>query len=425
MNAVELERIARSTIPPIKATGLCLVVDHEPGGVLANGAPSGMGGRTRFGPAWIIDDRVKSRPIALFDRQADAHRLLSILRGDAPASRPAPVIPAAEPLAGASPDLERTEAPEPELLDASLPGSLTAPEAQSAPSGIPSCGECGGPLPDEALTGRPRLTCSDACRQAYSRRNRVTKLADDSGGLRSRRAVRRRGVVTWNLDAFPEASFNRLLPTQTIQLPTDLLRPVVQVVKLNPDPQAGDVYASRDMPSGHAAPTKVGLRKLATAAGISIVDERRTDDGRDPDVIEVTCLAEMLLPTGQRITATGIKRVDLNAQVWSSDAHKGKFRSFFLEHVASRAQNRAIRALLSIRGSYPTQVYSRPFAVVSYAPNMNHPEIRARYLDNVAPVSASCTAARRRPRSRSARAGRRSRRRPAPEEDPAPRRIRP
>jgi hypothetical protein len=142
------------------------------------------------------------------------------------------------------------------------------------------------------------------------------------------------------------------------------------------------------MPSGHAAPTKVGLRKLATAAGISIVDERRTDDGTDPDVIEVTCRGEMLLPTGQRITATGIKRIDLNAQTWASEAHKGKYRSFFLEHVASRAQNRAIRALLSVRGSYPSQVYSRPFAVVSYAPNMNHPEIRARYLDSVAPVAA-------------------------------------
>jgi hypothetical protein len=88
-------------------------------------------------------------------------------------------------------------------------------------------------------------------------------------------------MVEWNLDDFPRSEFNRLVPTQTLQLPTDLLRPVVQVVQLNPDPKGGgDVYTSRDMPEGHAAPTKVALRKFATAAGISFIDERRVDDGR-------------------------------------------------------------------------------------------------------------------------------------------------
>lgn len=196
-------------------------------------------------------------------------------------------------------------------------------------------------------------------------------------------------VVEWTLDEFPVEQFNRLIPTQTLAIPTDLLRPVVQVVQLNPDPRAGDVYHSDDMPEGHSAPTKVALRKLATAAGVSIVDERRTDDGRDPDVIEVTCWAEMLLPTGQRLRATGMKRVDLKALKWKSDAHRAKYRQFFLEHVSSRAQNRAIRALLSLRGSYPAQVYAKPFAVVSFAPNMNHPEVRARILDTLAPALAA------------------------------------
>lgn len=194
-------------------------------------------------------------------------------------------------------------------------------------------------------------------------------------------------VVEWTLDEFPVEQFNRLIPTQTLAIPTDLLRPVVQVVQLNPDPErGGDVYTSKDMPSGHGAPTKVALRKFATAAGISIVDERRTDDGTDPDVIEVTCWAEMVLPTGQRQRAIGQKRIDLNAQSWSSPAHRAKYKSFFLEHVASRAENRAIRGLLSLRGSYPLEVYRKPFAVVSFAPNMAHPEVRARILDAMAPA---------------------------------------
>lgn len=225
------------------------------------------------------------------------------------------------------------------------------------------------------------------------------------------------GLVEWNLDNWPEAEFNRLVPVQTLQLPTDLLRPVVQVVKLNPDPKhGGDVYESSDTPNGHAALTRVGLRKLATAAGISFIDERRVDDGRDPDVIEVTCLAEMLLPTGQRIRATGTKRIDLNAQHWSSPAHRAKYKSFFQEHVASRAQNRAIRALLSLRGSYPLEVYRKPFAVVSFAPNMAHPEVRSRILDAMAGASAQlyggATPAAQIPATITVS--------PAPDEDPAP-----
>jgi len=186
------------------------------------------------------------------------------------------------------------------------------------------------------------------------------------------------GVVEWSLDGFPEDRYNRLVPVETLQIPTDLLRPVVQVVRLNPDPKnGGDVYTSKDTPAGHAAPTKVALRKFATAAGISFVDERRTDDGRDPDVIEVTCVAEMLLPTGQRLRAVGTKRIDLNAQKWESENHRLKYRSYFQEHVASRAENRAIRALLSLRGSYPLEVYQRPFALDFAAVSSNitsHPE---------------------------------------------------
>ena len=226
------------------------------------------------------------------------------------------------------------------------------------------------------------------------------------------------GVVEWSLDGFPEAAYNRLLPTQTLQIPTDLLRPVVQVVQLNPDPKnGGDVYASKDTPTGHAAPTKVGLRKLATAAGISFVDERRTDDGRDPDVIEVTCVAEMLMPTGQRLRAVGMKRIDLNAQKWESDNHRLKYRSFFQEHVASRAENRAIRALLSLRGSYPIEIYQRPFAVVSFSLNMAHPEVRARILDAMAPAVGALYGP---AAAAQLTAGKPIDVTPAPEEDPAP-----
>ena len=188
--------------------------------------------------------------------------------------------------------------------------------------------------------------------------------------------------IEFNLDSFPEDRFNRLIPTQTIRMPSDLVVPVVQVVQLNIE---ADTYTSHDVPSGHRALNRVGLRKLATAAAVSILNEHKSDDGKDPDVCEVTCTAEMVLPTGQRIQVPGIKRVDLNAQSWASAAQRKKYASFFQEQVASRAENRGIRALLSLLASYPVKELAKPFAVVTFAPNMDHPEVRARLLDAMAP----------------------------------------
>lgn len=196
------------------------------------------------------------------------------------------------------------------------------------------------------------------------------------------------GVVEFNLDAFPEDRYNRLIPTQTIRMPSDLMVPVVQVVQLSLDENDKDVYSSRDIPSGQKAPTARGLNKLATAGGVSFYDERRTDDGTNPDLIGVTVMASMLLSTGQRITAPGSKQVDLSAQSWATPAQRAKYKSFFYEHVSTRARNRAIRALLSLKSSYTVAELARPFAVVSYAPNMNHPEVRARIIEAMAPVSA-------------------------------------
>lgn len=186
-----------------------------------------------------------------------------------------------------------------------------------------------------------------------------------------------------NLDNWPADRFNRLVPTQTLQLPSDLFTFQMNVVQLDID---RDTYESNDVPKGNRAISRVGLRKLATVAGISVLDQRRTDDGTNPDVCEVTTTVEMLLPTGQRIRAVGMKRVDIRAQRFASDAHRGRYRSFFQEHVASRSENRAIRALLSLQASYPIPELAKPFAVVSIVPNYNHPAVQARMVENMAPA---------------------------------------
>lgn len=186
--------------------------------------------------------------------------------------------------------------------------------------------------------------------------------------------------VEYALDGFPEDRYNRLVPTQTIRVPSDLVVPIVNVVAINPDPRKGDVYSSADIGQGKVALTRVGLRKVATAAAVSIVDVMRTDDGSAPGVCEVKAIAEMSLPSGQRIRAVGTKRIVMADQKWASDAQKMKFQSALQEHTAARAENRAIRALLSLRGSYTEQEMRKPFAVVTFAPNMDHPEVRAQVI---------------------------------------------
>jgi hypothetical protein len=194
-----------------------------------------------------------------------------------------------------------------------------------------------------------------------------------------------------NLDQWPEDRFNRLIPTQTIRMPSDLFVPVVQVVQLEPADREGkspDHYSSRDVPANHRAPTARGINKLVSAAGVSFFDERRTDDGSDPDVMGVTVMAMMLLPTGQRVTAPGSQMISLKTWFGSqtSDQEKAKFRKQFYAHVSTRARNRAARAILSLRASYPDREIAKPFAVVSYAPNLNHPAVQARFIDAMVPA---------------------------------------
>jgi hypothetical protein len=100
----------------------------------------------------------------------------------------------------------------------------------------------------------------------------------------------------------------------------------------------------------------------------------------------------MLLPTGRRITTTGTKWVDMRRMAWKNgleSAQAGKFKAMIYEHTASRARNRAIRSLLSLQQSYSIDELRKPFAVVSFVPNMDHPEIRSRILDAMAPAIAA------------------------------------
>lgn len=182
------------------------------------------------------------------------------------------------------------------------------------------------------------------------------------------------------LDGFPEKSFNRLIPTATVMAQVNpFIVPAVAVVQIDLE---RDTYESRDLKAGHRALAKTGLLKLGTIAGISVVEQYRSDDGTNPDAVEITTKVAMTLPTGQILTSMGIRRQTLAGM---TDAQANRARTFLTELAASKSHLRAIRALLALQQSYPKTELAKPWAVVHYVPNMQDPDVRARMLDAMAP----------------------------------------
>ena len=211
MTTAELQRIAAEILPPVGASVAIAMVDHEPGGQLSNGYPSGIGGRTTFRAGFLVNGRQRVALGPEFEDGRVARRLVRILNGEPSAPRPAaPVIPAVSPVGNGNgePDLaQRTRAPATEegqlpisgnakaAIDAGAPqaGVAQQPErgapsvegASSTPaprSTVRLCAGCGQPL---AIGARPnQRTHNAACRKAASRRAAEGTGEDaDSGPL--------------------------------------------------------------------------------------------------------------------------------------------------------------------------------------------------------------------------------------------------
>lgn len=192
---------------------------------------------------------------------------------------------------------------------------------------------------------------------------------------------------------YPEDRFNALFPRKVMSQVNPMLAPVMETVVLNPDPQnGGDVYRSDDLKQGHVALTKVALRRLMALAGVSVVDSRRMDDGSDPWYVLWQVTVEMFVPGRTRPDrAIGSKEIRLSGDSvkgWST-ARLAKAREHMIRMAESKAANAAIRDLLTLRSSYSAAELSRPFAVLRWEPNMNHPAVAERFLDNLLPATTA------------------------------------
>ena len=187
------------------------------------------------------------------------------------------------------------------------------------------------------------------------------------------------------LKDFPQSRYNLLVPTVSLRQVNPYLVPDIDVVQL----AETDIYHDSQMPADQHAPNARGLSKLADVAGITMLDSRRMDDGKDPDVVEWRVDVEMTAPSGRTRHAIGSKRIDLHqlATGWTA-ARLAKAREHLVANAETKAFNRAIRAVLSLHGSYPKAQLLKPFAVLRYVPDMSHPEVRKAFLNQLVPASA-------------------------------------
>lgn len=217
---------------------------------------------------------------------------------------------------------------------------------------------------------------------------------------------------------YPVDKYNLLGNTDVMVEVPDIKSPVVQVVKLNPNPDKGDVYIQQkakaawtDKGGNHhsAIPnlyaiTKNGLKKLADGAGIKMISSEH--------VIPTTCQKCVAVNqhSGQIVQCGNCKNQDVAYRVTISvpqltgeiltveDTHEiivnnvtpgmtDKQKSEFMKHLPqiceAKALNGAIRTALHIKGTYTLEELQKPFVVAYLVPNLNHEDVKKAAIDSM------------------------------------------
>lgn len=217
---------------------------------------------------------------------------------------------------------------------------------------------------------------------------------------------------------YPAEKYNLLGNTDVMAQVPDIKSPVIQVVKLDPDPAKGDVYLQQkaakeytdkngkyhpDTPNKYAI-TKNGLKKLADGAGIKMVSSEH--------VIPTTCQKCVAVNqySGKVVQCGNCRNQDVAYRVTVSvpqltgevltveDTHEiivetttpgmtNKQKAEFMKHLPqiceAKALNGAIRTALHIKGTYTVEELRKPFVVAYLVPNLNHDEVKKAAIENM------------------------------------------
>lgn len=217
---------------------------------------------------------------------------------------------------------------------------------------------------------------------------------------------------------YPPANYNLLGNTAVMVSIPDIKSPVIQKIKINPNPDAGEVYiqqkAMREYTdrNGKVHPatpdkyaiTKNGLKKLADGAGIGMVSS--------VNVLPTVCrkCVEVNRGTGQIVQCGNCRNRDVAFKVTVSvpqltgevlmvedtneicvdnvtpgmtDNQKAEFMKFLPQICEAKALNGAIRTALHIKGTYTLEELQKPFVVAYLVPNLNHEDVKKAAIENM------------------------------------------
>lgn len=210
-----------------------------------------------------------------------------------------------------------------------------------------------------------------------------------------------------------EGKYNVLVPTVTIQEISPFHKPVLEIVRITPDPKAGEVYEIVQG-SGDFSLRAVALQKIGYAAGL-IWNARgcmRTDDGSNPSIVSYRAEAAVRKEDGTYMPLNAEYMVDLdvieqetrdsyekkgtalaNEQKWNETKRKEYIeknvrrdmlqkRKFRLQLAQTGAMDRVIRKILGLKGAYKKQELEKPFVVpkIAFNPDISDPKIREALL---------------------------------------------
>ena len=141
-----------------------------------------------------------------------------------------------------------------------------------------------------------------------------------------------------------------------------------------------DVYPTE----GGKGLTKHALDKIANAAGITWISEKRIDDRSHPHYCEFEVRGQVTDFDGTVRIALGTKTMDLRQDAGDgipgrqyaackSEAQAKKVREFMTEQCATKARNRAIASILGIRRSYSLEELANPFIIPKLVPDTSNP----------------------------------------------------
>lgn len=217
---------------------------------------------------------------------------------------------------------------------------------------------------------------------------------------------------------YPVDQFNLLGNTDIIVKIPDIKSPVIQSIKLNPKPEAGDVYIQKKAKKEYTdregkfhpatpnyyAITKNGLKKLADGAGIKMLSSEHVipttcqkcvavnqnsgkvvqcGNCRNKDVAYHVTIAVPQL-TGEVLTVDDTHEIIVdNTTPGMTDQQRAEFMKHLPQICEAKALNGAIRTALHIKGTYTLEELQKPFIVAYLVPNLNHSEVKSVAIEHM------------------------------------------